>query len=71
MIDPDDTAPRPPVDPSIAGPIRTEDELDRAIAIANRLAVRGDLTREEDAYLEELGDRIVAYEDIHYPISEE
>ncbi len=49
-------------------PLRSERDLDRATKIANELAVRGDLARGEQDYLDVLTDLIAAYERAHYPI---
>ena len=49
-------------------PIRTEKELDRAIAIINALLDRGRLTAAEEDYLDVLGDLVERYEDKHHPI---
>jgi HTH-type transcriptional regulator/antitoxin HigA len=51
-------------------PIRSDDELDAATALANKLAIRNDLTVEEQDYLDVLSDLIEAYERVHYPISD-
>jgi HTH-type transcriptional regulator / antitoxin HigA len=49
-------------------PIRSDEELDAATKIANMLAVRSDLTDDEQDYLDVLSDQIEAYERVHYPI---
>src|SRR5438132_11922749 len=49
-------------------PIRTEKELDRAIAVIDALLDRGRLTAAEDDYLDVLGDLVERYEDKHHPI---
>jgi HTH-type transcriptional regulator / antitoxin HigA len=49
-------------------PLRSERDLDRATKIVNELAVRGDLARGEQDYLDVLTDLIVAYEKVHHPI---
>jgi HTH-type transcriptional regulator/antitoxin HigA len=49
-------------------PIEDEAALDAASALADELAARDDLTPEERAYLEVLGDQIERYEDQHHAI---
>ena len=49
-------------------PIRNEAELDAAAALAGRLALRNDLSRDEADYLEVLGDLIAKFESSHHPI---
>ena len=49
-------------------PIRTESELDRAIAVINQLLDRDDLDPGEDDYLDVLGDLVKRYEDKAYPM---
>jgi HTH-type transcriptional regulator/antitoxin HigA len=49
-------------------PIRSEDELDRAIAMVNELIDRDDLVVEERDYLDVLSDLIERYESETHPI---
>ena len=49
-------------------PIRTDAELDRAIALINSLIDRDDLDQDEDDYLDVLGDLVEKYETEHHPI---
>lgn len=49
-------------------PIRTDPELDRAIAVINQLLDRDDLDSGEDDYLDVLGDLVKSYEDKTNPI---
>src|SRR5438046_400745 len=49
-------------------PIRSDAELDRAIAVVNSLVDREELTTDEDDYLEVLGDLVEKYETEHHPI---
>jgi HTH-type transcriptional regulator / antitoxin HigA len=49
-------------------PIRDEATLGAAAALVDELVARDDLTPEEHAYLEVLGDQIERYEDTHHPI---
>ncbi len=49
-------------------PLRTDAELDRAIAIIDRLLARGALAHDEDDYLDVLSDLVEKYEDERYPI---
>jgi HTH-type transcriptional regulator / antitoxin HigA len=49
-------------------PIRTEEELDRAIAMVDSLVVRmDDLTKDEQDYLDVLSDLVEKYESEIYP----
>lgn len=48
-------------------PIRSDAELDRAIAMIDRLSDRESLTPEEDDYLEVLSDLVEAFESEHDP----
>jgi HTH-type transcriptional regulator / antitoxin HigA len=50
-------------------PIRSEDELDRAIAMIDSLIDRDGLTTDEDDYLDVLGDLVEKYETAHHPIA--
>jgi HTH-type transcriptional regulator / antitoxin HigA len=50
-------------------PIRSDAELDRAIAVINSLIDRDDRTREEDDYLEVLGDLVQKCEAEHHPLA--
>jgi HTH-type transcriptional regulator/antitoxin HigA len=49
-------------------PIRSDEELDIATKLVNSLAVRADLTDDEQDYLDVLSDQIEAYERVRYPI---
>jgi HTH-type transcriptional regulator/antitoxin HigA len=49
-------------------PIRSEDELDRAIAMVNSLIDRDELALEEEDYLDVLGDLVEKYETEHHPM---
>jgi HTH-type transcriptional regulator/antitoxin HigA len=49
-------------------PIRSEDELDRAIAIIDSLIDRDDLSPDEQDYLDVLGDITEKYETEHHPL---
>jgi len=49
-------------------PIRTEAQLDRAIALADELLDRNDLGRDERDYLDVLGDLIERYEAEAHPM---
>src|SRR3954453_14135206 len=51
-------------------PIRTEDELDRAIAMVDALSDRANLSKDEQDYLLVLSSLIEKYEDDHYPVPE-
>jgi HTH-type transcriptional regulator / antitoxin HigA len=48
--------------------LRSERDLTRATIIVNELAVRDDLSRGEQDYLDVLTDLIEAYERVHHPI---
>jgi HTH-type transcriptional regulator / antitoxin HigA len=50
-------------------PIRSEAELDRAIAVIDSLVVRDDLDPGEDDYLDVLSDLVLKYEAEHDPIA--
>lgn len=49
-------------------PIRSDEELDRAIATVNSLIDRDDLDPGEDDYLDVLSDLVEKYETEHHPI---
>jgi HTH-type transcriptional regulator/antitoxin HigA len=49
-------------------PLRTERDLDRAAKIVNELAVRGNLSRGEQDYLDVVTDMVDTYERNHHPI---
>jgi HTH-type transcriptional regulator/antitoxin HigA len=49
-------------------PLRSDRELDRAIAMIDRLLTRGGLATDEEDYLDVLSDLVEKYEDQHYPI---
>lgn len=49
-------------------PIRSEAELDRAIAMINELIDRDNLDADEEDYLDVLGDLVERYEDKAHPI---
>ena len=49
-------------------PLRSDRELDRAIAVIDRLLVRGKLTGDEADYLDVLSDLVEKYENERYPI---
>ena len=49
-------------------PLRSEMELDRAIAMIDRLLARGGLARDEEDYLDVLSELVEKYEDQRYPI---
>lgn len=49
--------------------IRSEDRLDAAQAVLDRLLAKGELDVGETMYLDALGDLVAAYEDVHYPIA--
>ena len=49
-------------------PIRSEDDLDRAIAMADALSDRAELSPDEHDYLLVLSGLIEGYEDEHHPI---
>jgi HTH-type transcriptional regulator/antitoxin HigA len=48
-------------------PIHTKVEYKQALAIAQKLAARKDLTRTQQFYLESLANNIKAYEEKHFP----
>ena len=49
-------------------PLRSDGELDQAIAMIDRLLARGRLAGDEEDYLDVLSDLVEKYEDRHYPI---
>ncbi len=49
-------------------PLRSDSELDRAIALIDRLLTRSKLARDEADYLDVLSDLVEKYEDKRYPI---
>jgi HTH-type transcriptional regulator / antitoxin HigA len=49
-------------------PLRSDEELDQAIAMIDRLLARGGLAADEEDYLDVLSDLVEKYEDDHYPI---
>jgi HTH-type transcriptional regulator / antitoxin HigA len=49
-------------------PLRSDRELDRAIAMIDRLLSRGGLAGDEEDYLDVLSDLVEKYEDRRYPI---
>jgi HTH-type transcriptional regulator/antitoxin HigA len=49
-------------------PIRSERELDRAIAMIDRLLDRGNLAPEQQDYLDVLSDLVEKYEEEHHPM---
>lgn len=49
--------------------IKTDDQLQTAQAIVDRLITQGLLDRGEELYLDALSDLIAAYEDVHFPIA--
>ena len=49
-------------------PLRSDEDLDAATQVANRLATRDALDDDEQDYLDVLSGLIEAYEDDHYPI---
>ena len=51
----------------LPAPLRSDGELDQAIAMIDRLLARGRLAGEED-YLDVLSDLVEKYENQHYPI---
>lgn len=51
-------------------PIRSERELDRAIAVIDALLDRDRLTQAEEDYLDVLGDLVERYEDEQHPIED-
>jgi HTH-type transcriptional regulator/antitoxin HigA len=50
-------------------PIRSDDELDRAIAVIDSLITRSELDLGEADYLDVLGDLVHKYESVHDPIA--
>jgi HTH-type transcriptional regulator / antitoxin HigA len=51
------------------GPVRSEQELDDAIAIIDSLIDRTDLDDGERDYLDVLADLVEKYEEVHHPIA--
>ena len=49
-------------------PLRSDRELDRAIAMIDRLLARGGLAGDEEDYLDVLSDLVEKFEDQRYPI---
>ncbi|MFQ6036381.1 MAG: type II toxin-antitoxin system HigA family antitoxin [Sedimentisphaerales bacterium] len=49
-------------------PIHTKAEYKKALAVAQKLAAREDLTRIQQFYLESLANNIKAYEQKHFPV---
>ena len=49
-------------------PLRSDGELDQAVAMIDRLLARGKLAGDEEDYLDVLSDLVEKYEDQHYPI---
>jgi HTH-type transcriptional regulator/antitoxin HigA len=49
-------------------PLRSDSELDRAIAMIDRLLARAGLAGDEEDYLDVLSDLVEKYEDQHFPI---
>lgn len=49
-------------------PIRSEEELDRAIAMIDSLIDKGELNHDEDDYLDVLGDLVEKYETENHPM---
>jgi HTH-type transcriptional regulator / antitoxin HigA len=49
-------------------PLRSEKELDRAIAMIDSLLDRGGLAPDEEDYLDVLSDLVEKYEDEHHPM---
>jgi HTH-type transcriptional regulator/antitoxin HigA len=49
-------------------PIRSEEELDRAIAVIDSLIDRDELSPDEQDYLDILGDIVERYETEHHPL---
>jgi HTH-type transcriptional regulator / antitoxin HigA len=49
-------------------PLGSDTELDRAIAMIDRLVARGGLARDEEDYLDVLSDLVEKFEDRRYPI---
>ncbi|MGP0069425.1 MAG: helix-turn-helix domain-containing protein [Isosphaeraceae bacterium] len=50
-------------------PIRSDAELDRAIAVIDSLVDREDLDRDESDYLDVLGDLVEKYEGLEHPMA--
>ncbi len=48
--------------------VRTDDDLEAAQDVMDRLLAIGDLSSGEELYLDALSDLVAAYEDDHYPI---
>jgi HTH-type transcriptional regulator / antitoxin HigA len=48
--------------------INSEKELDEALDIIDKIISKGEITDEEDNYINDLAEAIEAYEDIHYPM---
>ena len=48
-------------------PIRSEQDLDRAIAVVDSLIDKGELSQDEDDYLDVLGDLVRKYETENHP----
>lgn len=51
-------------------PIKSEEELDKALLLVNKLVDKGDLDKDEEDYLSVLSNLVEAYEEVHYPILE-
>src|ERR1043166_3124176 len=49
--------------------IRSEDHLDEAQRVMDRLLAKPRLDDGEETYLDALGDLVAAYEDVHHPIA--
>lgn len=49
-------------------PIRSEEELDQAVAVIDSLIDRGELDPDEDDYLDVLGDLVRRYETENHPL---
>jgi HTH-type transcriptional regulator/antitoxin HigA len=49
-------------------PLKSEADLDRAVAMMHRLCDIRDMTEDEDDYLHVLGSLISEYEDVHWPM---
>ena len=48
--------------------IKSQDQLDAAQAMIDRLVMKGTLDDGEDLYLDALSDLVASYEDVHYAI---
>ena len=48
--------------------IKSDEQLEDAQKVMDRLLARGKLDRGEEMYLDALSDLVVAYEEVHYPI---